>query len=323
MTLNEYSHPDAATVMPVQVRRPSPRHFRLQTILVPLAFLVLHWLILNLTALVYVMVYILLGNAGSNLDLTVLLTDTELLQQILMEQFPIITVIYAALLIPVYALYLKRHRNRDSRQLLLEKPRSSHILLALVMIIGTLGVTSLWFSLLEGLSETVPLIGELMDNYLELAGAFTPNVGYFWLILGISVMAPVVEELLFRGIIQGELRKAMPDWLAIIIQAVVFALFHLEPIQSSYVLLPGLLLGLAYYWSRSIWVPVIMHISFNFIGSVLPALFGENEALSQGLLWTEVAFILLGIIAAVFFYKNRRREPALTMLEYGNSMNGV
>lgn len=323
MIQTDYSHPDAAAGLPAQAAEPPLRRFHLRTVLIPLVFLVLHWLILNMTAIIYVMLYIVFGGAGNTVDLTTLLTDTALLQQILMEQFPIITVIYAAILIPVYAIYLKRSRSRDPRQLLAEKPRSSHILLALVMMVGTLGVTSLWFGLLEGLSETVPLLSELMDNYMELAGAFSPNVGYFWLILGISIMAPVVEELLFRGIIQGELRKAMPDWLAIIIQAIVFALFHMEPIQSSYVLLPGLLLGLAYYWSRSIWVPIIMHITFNFIGSVLPALIGDNEALSQGLLWTEVAFILLGIAAAVFFYKNRRREPALIMPDDGNSTNGV
>jgi len=160
------------------------------------------------------------------------------------------------------------------------------------------------------LQERVPFVQNQMDDYMETAGAFTASSGYIWLIIGICIMAPLVEELVFRGIIQGELRKAMPEWAAIIIQAVVFALFHMQAIQITYVVLPGLLLGLAYYWSRSLWVPIIMHMVFNFFGSVLPAMAGTDETLNNILSISELAFILVGILAGVFFWMNRRRETS-------------
>jgi membrane protease YdiL (CAAX protease family) len=149
-----------------------------------------------------------------------------------------------------------------------------------------------------------------MDDYTKSASAFTADNGYFWLILGISILTPISEELIFRGVIQGELRRAMPEWAAIVIQAVLFAAYHMQPIQSSYVLLPGLLLGLAYYWSRSIWVPIAMHCLFNFLGSALPSLIGESKLGQEILGYSEMGFILIGAAAAVFFMLHRRRPAA-------------
>ncbi len=303
MDESEYSHPDAAK----DFRPPLKSRFRFRTVLFPLLFLALHWLVLNLTATAYIITLVVIQGMNGSLNITEVLSDTARLESLISEHYPVITVCYAAILIPIYVFYLKHSRRQDQRQLLLEPLRLKDTLLAVAMMIGALGVTNIWFAVLTRLGDGIPAIGKLLDDYEKQATAFTPAVGYFWLILGISVMAPVVEELLFRGIIQGELRKVMPEWIAIIAQAVIFALFHMQPVQITYVFLPGLLLGLAYYWSKSIWVPIIMHISFNFIGSVMPALIGENEILLQVLVWSEIAFILLGTFAAVLFHLNRRR----------------
>jgi hypothetical protein len=175
-------------------------------------------------------------------------------------------------------------------------------------MIGVLGVTNIWFNILLAWSEQNATIDRMIEEYMRTAGAFSPSTSFFWLILGISILAPIAEELLFRGIIQGELQRAMPEWAAIVIQGLIFALFHMQPVQVSYVILPGLLLGLAYAWTRSLWVPIAMHIAFNFLGSVLPALVGEDETLGQIVAISEMAFIVIGILCLVYLYKNRRNQ---------------
>jgi uncharacterized protein len=306
MNTNDNSYSDLTPESP-QLRL-TARRFRPRTVLIPLLFLGLHFLVVNIIALLYVMVYVLITGFGQGADILSSLQDQARLEAIILEQYPLITVFYSAAVIPVYLIYLTLAGRRDQRSLLRGPVRLNDLLPALAMMIGALGVTNLWFNLLTWLQERVPYVEAQMQDYLRTAGAFSPDAGYVWLILGVSILAPVAEELIFRGIIQGELRKAMPEWAAIIIQALIFALFHLQPIQITYVLLPGLLLGLAYAWSRSIWVPIIMHILFNFLGSVVPALIGTDETLGDILFVSEVAFILVGVLATVFFWLNHRNR---------------
>lgn len=294
---------------------PQQRRFGARTILIPLLFMAVHWLAINISALIYMIAYLLLSGDALLLDPGSLLGDSEFLNKILVEKFPIITVIYSSALIPVYLVFLHISRQRDKRSMLLESTRMDHLIPALAMMVGALGLTNLWFSLLQYLAGFNGTINRLLEDYIKQAEAFAPDAGYFWLILGITIMAPIAEELLFRGIIQGELRKAMPEWLAIVLQAIIFALFHMQPVQITYVLVPGLLLGIAYAWSRTLWVPVLMHILFNFLGSVLPALADGDEVLGAIIFYSEIAFIAVGILAGWYFFFNRRRAEAQIRVE--------
>ena len=292
----------------VQLEQPLVRRFLPRTILMPLVFMILHWVASTMAATFYLVIFILVQ--GGPVNPLEILGDPSQLEKILIEQYPIIAVIYAAILIPVYSFYLFLRRQRDPRTLWLEKPVLTDILPSIAIMIGVLGVTNIWFNLLLAWGEQNTTIDQMIQEYMRTAGAFSPTTSFFWLILGISILAPIAEELLFRGIIQGELQRAMPEWAAIVIQGLVFALFHMQPIQVSYVILPGLLLGLAYAWTRTLWVPIIMHIAFNFLGSVLPALVGEDETLGQIVAISEMAFIAIGILCLIYLYKNRRNQPA-------------
>ena len=55
---------------------------------------------------------------------------------------------------------------------------------------------------------------------------------------------PLAEELTFRGVIQTRLERAMPPWLALVLQAAIFGLVHGTPIQMVYAFLMGLALRL-------------------------------------------------------------------------------
>ncbi len=79
--------------------------------------------------------------------------------------------------------------------------------------------------------------------------------------------APIFEELLFRGLIFGELSKAMPVFLANIIQALLFALMHANVIQGVYTFILAFMLGMVLYKTRCIYIPIIMHIVFNMLSS--------------------------------------------------------
>ncbi|WP_294237768.1 CPBP family glutamic-type intramembrane protease [Pseudobutyrivibrio sp.] len=82
-------------------------------------------------------------------------------------------------------------------------------------------------------------------------------------------IAPIVEEIVFRGVTLTAARKIMPVNAAIIVQAVMFGLFHMNPMQGIFVAILGVGLGYVMYLYDNIVIVIILHILFNFIGSCL------------------------------------------------------
>jgi uncharacterized protein len=74
-----------------------------------------------------------------------------------------------------------------------------------------------------------------------------------------SVATPIVEETLFRGLLFAGLVQWVPPWLAAAFSAMVFALWHEDPLGLPPLIVGGLFLAYAYYRSGSLWVPIIAH----------------------------------------------------------------
>jgi membrane protease YdiL (CAAX protease family) len=84
------------------------------------------------------------------------------------------------------------------------------------------------------------------------------------LIVMVTVIAPVSEELIFRGILQS-LVGAYTErpWLAIGTTALVFAMVHGNPTHWPALFVLSLGLGYSYEKSNSLWRPIFMHALFN------------------------------------------------------------
>jgi len=92
------------------------------------------------------------------------------------------------------------------------------------------------------------------------------------LVLIVVVGAPVVEELVYRGFIQGTLRGTMNHGVALVIAAVWFALIHFVPVEYPGLFAIALVLGLSYHFSRRIGLSIVTHMAFNATGLLLVAL---------------------------------------------------
>jgi membrane protease YdiL (CAAX protease family) len=131
--------------------------------------------------------------------------------------------------------------------------------------------TGLLLSELDNLFRTLlPMPAGMADFFMKLAGGRTSLWGS---ILVSVVIAPLTEESLFRGLILRGFLSRYTVNKAIIISAVLFGLFHLNPWQF----LPATLLGVIFAW----W--------FVRTGSLLPCLFGHA-------LTNAVPLILMGIL---------------------------
>lgn len=98
----------------------------------------------------------------------------------------------------------------------------------------------------------------------------------FTIFVSTVIMAPLIEELIFRGLMLSRLRKAMPDWGAVLLSALIFGVMHGQIIWIVYAFVLGVVLGFVAVKSESIIPTITLHMVFNFCGMVLPFLLSES-----------------------------------------------
>ena len=93
------------------------------------------------------------------------------------------------------------------------------------------------------------------------AGMLDP--GTTALVAHVMILAPVAEEVAFRGIIYRHLRQFMLPLMATVSSALVFALMHGNLSQAMWAMVLGLVAAFAYEQTRSLVTPILIHTLFN------------------------------------------------------------
>jgi membrane protease YdiL (CAAX protease family) len=112
--------------------------------------------------------------------------------------------------------------------------------------------------------------------------------------LATVVVAPVVEEMVFRGLVQSRLRQAMPDWLALLLSAGVFGLCHGQLLWMAYAFVLGLAFGVVALRCNSILPTILMHMVFNALGHFSAVFGGETESA-----YYMIAVLVLSLVCLV------------------------
>lgn len=123
-------------------------------------------------------------------------------------------------------------------------------------------------------------------------------------IIAISVIGPVLEELLFRGAITGALLRQYTPTKAILISALLFGVFHINPAQMLPAFLIGILFAWTYYKTASLVPCILMHIFNNTLSVFLSIQYPEAERVSDYIGDTSrftafIAFNVVLLVAAV------------------------
>lgn len=118
-------------------------------------------------------------------------------------------------------------------------------------------------------SETTNLIQNLLvtDSPFEL----------FFNIFVIAIVPAIGEEMVFRGIIQRRIEKwSNHSHFAIWISALLFSAFHMQLEGLFPRMLLGALLGYLFYWSKSLWIPIIVHFMNNGLQIIAMYFYSKN-----------------------------------------------
>lgn len=152
--------------------------------------------------------------------------------------------------------------------------------------------------------------GELYQSFLEQMNALA--IDPFALVLMVAVLAPVLEEILFRGIImKALLNRGLHPYRSILISAFIFGLMHIYPWQFLGAFLIGLVLGLVYYKTKSLLLPILMHAFNNFIAAML-MIFVKEDSLSAWLHIDEIYLFGIGIVLfsiSLYLFLMKHKSP--------------
>ncbi len=83
--------------------------------------------------------------------------------------------------------------------------------------------------------------------------------------LSAVIIAPLFEEIFFRGFMYQAFRKTMPVWTAAILTSLVFGMAHIDPAIIIPIALVGMILLGIYRWTGNLWSSIITHAGYNAI----------------------------------------------------------
>ena len=184
--------------------------------------------------------------------------------------------------------------------------------IGLVILIA---ITGLFLSgALGDLTEKIPIpvalknwATQMEDQYKKALYAMTQMksvLDLLFAIIAVAVVPAIVEELFFRA----SLQKILMDWtgksyVAIIVTAVIFSAFHFSYFGFLSRMSLGIILGIIYYYTKTIWLPMLMHFINNGIGITI-LYFVRNDpkkmdAVIDGNLpfyWVAVAILIVTVL---------------------------
>lgn len=208
------------------------------------------------------------------------------------------------------------------------RPKTWHWVLGIALMLASIP----FINLLEYFNKMIPLSGamaEAEETASKMVEAFLKNNQGGWgLNILIFVILPAIgEELFFRAGLQNIL---ISNWfrkkplIAILITACIFSLIHGQMAGFVPRLYAGIILGLAYYYSKSIWIPICMHALNNGLSIWTFSLHEKgvyDESILQQSPWVYSGFlfglICLGIIYYFSRYKSQYRIYSMRDEENG------
>jgi len=149
---------------------------------------------------------------------------------------------------------------------------------------------------------------------------FDNDYGFYGAFMKVVIIAPIIEESIFRGIIMHGFMRNYPKIIAIFVSALFFALFHLNPWQFPATFLLGLLLGWVMVITRNIFACITGHAINNLlvllsieywqqINEFSFFLLEKKEQLRVSYLIFTLSAVLMGLIAISKKEKQRDRDP--------------
>ncbi len=139
---------------------------------------------------------------------------------------------------------------------------------------------------------------EAMESYSESSSLiFTGSTAS--IVIATVIMAPIVEEIVFRGLIYTRLKKGMPAIVAVILSSAFFGLAHGQWLWMLYTAVFGMVLVWVYERTKSLFASMLLHFGYN-LCSVLLSLLPVDTPDWAGLVLIAGAVVVAGL--SIFWF---------------------
>lgn len=173
-------------------------------------------------------------------------------------------------------------------------------------------IMMLWVDLFASL---IPMPDWAVKLFEEAFNLSTPNI------IMISIFAPLLEEILVRGLVlRGYLLNYTPN-KAIIASAIFFGAIHLNPWQFVAGFISGLFLGYLYYKTQSLIPSMLVHFINNSLAVVFSIYYTNADASFKDMLGTQTYYAILIISLALGYILFRKLDENLNLDKNHIEMN--
>jgi membrane protease YdiL (CAAX protease family) len=131
------------------------------------------------------------------------------------------------------------------------------------------GAGALLLSILV-LQVSLPIFGQPKGFPLGLLPG-DPEAGFVYSMLffvGVVGTAPLIEEIIYRGVLHGWLRRRLPWFISAIAAAMIHGFIHFDPAATPSLIAVFILFALLYEKTGTLWAPVTAHAIYNFLNLV-------------------------------------------------------
>lgn len=177
----------------------------------------------------------------------------------------------------------------------------------LMIVYPLISVFSLWASMINWPNW----LQEMDDTYIDSLHAIFGNDSAWdmvFTLLIVAVLPAIGEELFFRGVVQKELMAISKNHhVAIWITAVIFSLLHFQASGFPAKCLIGVVLGYAYYHTKSLFTPILLHGLNNGTAAIALITTGDQWKEEQKLPqfdWVQLGLVVVFMVMINIYYQH-------------------
>lgn len=206
---------------------------------------------------------------------------------------------------PILIFIYIRDNNKDRRNGTFVKYKLNNILKYLLII--PFGVFNmLWANYFVALLQLV-MPKFMLESYTDTQQIIEGG-GFLIQFLTAGIVAPIVEELIFRGLVYRRTKKMTGTIAAAILSAALFGVFHGNWVQAPYAFIIGIVAVFVYEKFKSIVAPIMLHMSANILSVLIMTMTSSDTPTVDSLNIDTLSYVssliififITGVLAAVF-----------------------
>lgn len=226
------------------------------------------------------------------------------IMRVTLANTPGILFVSGVLTLLFYFIFFLVRKKSFLRETGMVRPSASPILFVPVFVGG---LSAHYF--LSTAMNLLPLPEQLLESYAESADLLAIDTTSFFGFFAYALLTPLVEEVVFRGLIMTRFARGMPVIAAVLLQAFVFGMVHGNLLWFCYSFLMGVGFGLLFRKFRSLWAPILAHMVFN-AANFLPAFAYSSLSAMVITMAVSAVLLVLSIVWMVFIPTDKDPQNA-------------